>query len=148
MTSFTTTPATSSNDSRGDASDRSRMLRMALRVNAGNSALCGIALLAGATTFADWLGTGHPGWIRLVGLGLLPFAAWVAWISIGDAARLRRETPAVIGGDIAWVVASVVTLVLGWYDGAGIALVIAMAVVVEAFATAQFIGWRRLPARH
>lgn len=119
-------------------------LRVVLRLNAVNSAVCGLALLVGAEGFADWLGSGHPGWIRLVGAGLLPFAALLVWTAAGDVDRLRSETPAIVAGDLGWVIASVVALVLGWFSGAGVALVVAMALIVDTFAVLQWHSWRRL----
>ncbi len=131
-------------DAAAGARPNDRLLRTTLRVNAANAAICGALLAAFADRFGDWLGTGHPGWIRAVGLGLVGFAGFVSWISFGSVGRLRRETPGVIVGDAVWVAASVVTLVLGWFEGVGIPLVIAMAVAVDLFATLQFVGWRRL----
>ncbi len=122
----------------------SERLRLLLRLNALNSFVCGLVLLVGAERFADWLGTGHPGWIRVVGAGLLPFAALLVWTAAGDVERLRSETPMIVAGDVGWVIASVITLALGWFSGAGVALVIAMALVVDAFALLQWRDWRRL----
>ncbi len=119
-------------------------LRLLLRLNAVNSFVCGLVLLVGAEWFADWLGTGHPGWIRVVGAGLLPFAALLVWTAAGDVDRLRSETPMIVAGDLGWVIASVIALTLGWFSGAGVALVIAMALVVDAFALLQWRDWRRL----
>ncbi|MEL6890554.1 MAG: hypothetical protein AAFP84_03080 [Actinomycetota bacterium] len=121
-----------------------RTLRAVLRLNAANSLVCGLALAVFASTLADRLGTGYPGWVRLVGLGLLPFAAFVWWVAAGPPERLRHEVPLIVAGDIAWVVASVVGLALGWFDGIGVAIVIAMAVVVDTFATFQWLGVRGL----
>lgn len=119
-----------------------RHLRFVLRLNAVNSVVCGLLLVCFPEPFADLLGSGHPGWVRLVGVGLLAFAAVLTWIAAGDRDRLRVQTPAVIAGDLGWVVVSVVALGLGWFSGAGVALVIAMALVVDTFALLQWRGWR------
>ena len=119
-----------------------RLLRLVLRLNAANSAVCGLLLIVFADSFAETLGTGYPGWVRLVGVALLAFAGLLLWIAAGDRDRLRSQTPAVIAGDAGWVVASIVTLLLGWFSGVGIALVIGMALVVDTFALLQWRAWR------
>ena len=119
-------------------------LRLVLRLNAANSAICGAALIVFGGPLADVLGVDRPGWVRLVGAGLLPFAAALVWVAAGDAERLRRFVPGIVVGDIGWVLASVVTLVAGWYSGVGIALVIAMAVLVDGFAMLQWRGVRAI----
>lgn len=90
----------------------------------------------------DILDTGHPGWIRIVGLGLLPFAAAVAWLSTSSHDALRRQTPGIIAGDVGWVLASLVTIALGWYAADGTMLVAAIATVIELWAVAQWLSWR------
>lgn len=113
-------------------------------MNAVNSLVFG-ALLAVAPARVDvLLDTGHPGWIRLVGIGLLPFAAVCAWLSTSSRDNLLRVTPQIIVGDVAWVVASVVTVLLGWYSSGGVVAVLAMAAVVDAFALLQWSAWRKV----
>lgn len=119
-------------------------LRVVLRLNACNSVVFGGLLAAIPTAIDRLLDTGHPGWIRLVGLALLPFAAFCAWLSTTPLVTLRTLTPAVIAGDAAWVIASAITSVVGWYSGGGVVAVLAMAVVVDLFAFLQWTGWRRL----
>jgi hypothetical protein len=120
-------------------------LRTVLRLNALNSLVFGALLTAIPHRIDELLDTGHPGWVRLVGLGLLPFAALCAWLSTASLHQLRRMTPQIVAGDMAWVVASVVTVLLGWYSGGGVVAVLAMAAVVDAFALLQWSAWRRLP---
>lgn len=119
-------------------------LRTVLRANGVNCILSGTALAVFAGPIDDLLDTGHPGWIRVVGLGLLPFAAYCWWLAAGPRKRLVQDTPLVIAGDIGWVAASIVTVLLGWYSGGGIVAVLAMAAVVDVFALLQFKGWRTL----
>ncbi len=119
-------------------------LRRVLRLNAANCVVSGTALTVAAGPIDNLLDTGHPGWVRLVGIGLLPFAAICWWAAAGPLQRLRSVTPLIIAGDVTWVVASVVTVLLGWYSGGGIVAVLAMAVVVDVFAVLQFVGWRKL----
>lgn len=122
-------------------------LRLVLRLNAASSAAAGVLLTAAPDSVDDLLDTGHPGWIRVVGLALLPFAAFVAWLSTGPVDRLRRFTPAIVVADVTWVAASVATVVLGWYSVGGAVAVIAMATVVDLWAVLQWTAWRRLRTR-
>ena len=123
-------------------------LRRVLRLNAASCVVSGTALAVAARPIDDVLDTGHPGWIRLVGLGLLPFAALCWWVAAGPLQRLRKATPWIIAGDVDWVIASVGTVLLGWYSGGGVVVVLAMSVVVDTFAVLQFAGWRRLRTTH
>lgn len=113
-----------------------------LRLNATSSAVSGLALAAVPGAFADVLDVGRPGWVPIVGLALLPFAAGVGWLSSRGVHRLRSFTPAIVAGDAGWVVASAITVTLGWYSGVGIALVVAMAAVVGAFGLLQWTAWK------
>ncbi len=117
---------------------------MVLRANATTSVIPGLAMALAPGTVDELLGTGHPGWIRIVGLALLPFAALVAWLSSADRTRLHRYTPEIVVADVTWVVASIATCLLGWYSTEGIVAVGAMAVGVDVFAGLQFVLWRRL----
>lgn len=143
-----TKPITSSPTDTTDKHHCEAKLRRVLRLNAINCIVSGTAMAVAAGPIDELLDTGHPGWIRIVGLGLLPFAALCLWAAAGPVERLRKETPSIIAGDVAWVVASIVTVLLGWYSGGGIVAVLAMAVVVDTFAVLQFVGWRRLTKTH
>jgi len=146
MTDTTTShPSAATRD--GAASDHTRCatrLRLVLRLNAANSLLAGSLLAAVPARVDDLLDTGHPGWIRVVGLALLPFAALCAWVSTASLRQLRRVTPLIIGGDVSWVVASLATVLAGWYSGRGAVAVVAMAAVVDLFALLQWSAWRTL----
>lgn len=139
-TTLTDRPATGPTDTRTCAS----RLRTVLRLNALNSLVFGTLLAAIPQRVDETLDTGHPGWIRIVGIALLPFAALCAWLSTASIDMLRRATPAVVAGDVGWVVASVVTALLGWYSAGGVGAVLAMAAVVALFAVLQWITWRQL----
>ena len=128
--------------------DCEQRLRVVLRVNALNSIVFGTLLATIPTWIDDVLGTGHPGWIRVVGLGLLPFGTLCAWLSTASPAALRRVTPEIVAGDVAWVVASIATVLLGWYSGRGIVAVLAMAAIVDVLALLQWSAWRRLRVTH
>ncbi len=121
-----------------------RRLRVVLGVNATTSIVAGLVLAVAPDRIDDLLGTGRPGWVRVVGLAVVLFGLDYAWVSRSPRAWLTRLTPAVIAGDVAWVVLSVVTLLLGWFSGGGVAAVILVAVAVDTFATLQYLAWRDL----
>lgn len=136
-------PATRTSASRTPARCANR-LRRVLRANAVNSFAAGLLLAFAPTRFDELLDTGHPGWIRVVGVALLPFAGLCAWLSSAPIGALRGLTPLIVAGDVTWVVASVVTVLLGWYSGGGAVAVLAMAAVVDLFALLQWSAWRTL----
>ena len=126
------------------ATTTERRLRLVFRANAATSVITGLAMAAAPGTVDELLGSGHPGWIRIVGFGLLVFAAAVVWLSFADLHQLQRYAPEIVAADVSWVVASIVTCLLGWYSTRGVVAVGVMAVGVDVFAGLQFVLWRRL----
>lgn len=121
-----------------------RMLRRVLTANAVTSGLAGAVALAFGPTVDELLGTGHPGWVRLVGLALVVFAVDVALIARASRPVLRRLAPIVSAADAAWVAFTLVSIVAGWYSTGG---AVAMGVVglgVIVFAVEQVLLARRL----
>ena len=82
--------------------------------------------------------------LRVAGVFLLPYTAFVAYVST-RAGIPRRGAWAVAGLNLLWAVASLLLLVTGWVDpsGLGVAFVIAQALIVAGFADVQFLGLRR-----
>lgn len=119
-------------------------LRGVLRLNAGTSMLGGAAALAAGPAVAELLGTDAVGWVRVVGAGLMGFAAFVVWGAAGPADRLHREVPVISIGDLLWVLGSGITITLGWYSRSGAAVIAAVAVAVGTFAVTQATWWRRI----
>ncbi|WP_040491862.1 hypothetical protein [Ilumatobacter nonamiensis] len=147
MTDIISTPTTTSttSDSTTPARrDHERQLRIVLRVNAVSSFVAGIVLAVVPDRVDQVLDTGHPGWVRVVGLALLPLAAFYAWVSSASLTALRRFTPEIAIADVAWVVASIVTVLLGWYSTGGAVAVLAVAALIDTFALLQWRGWRRI----
>ncbi len=120
------------------------LLPRALCANAIFSAATGTALLALADVLGPTLGVSSPWVLRIVGLSLLPFA-----VQIWTLARSTPIPPArvrqVIGMDVAWVLGSIVLLVVDAvpWTAAGVAALCAVAAVVGAFAVLQTIGLRQ-----
>lgn len=121
------------------------MLRAAYRAN-------GTFSIVSATIFVllgGWLAprVGLPSaWpLVVIGLGLVPFGAWLFWLSGGPGltARVGRSVSIM---DAGWVVGTIV-LLAGWPDllnSTGRALAIGIAAVVAGFGIWQIVGVRRI----
>jgi hypothetical protein len=111
--------------------------------NALFSGVTGLVLVIGARWLDGWLGL--DAWL-LVGVGLLVYAADLAWLSRSERWLIPGGRLAVIA-DIGWVIAAaaliVFTAVLTNQGELALGLVSA---VVGGFATTQWIGLRRLTA--
>jgi hypothetical protein len=124
--------------------DPSRLLRLALRANAGFSTVSGLVLAVAAPVLGPWLGIPPLG-LAVVGLGLLPFA----WLLFRNAARTpinEAEARLAVGADVAWVLGSVALVAV---DPLGLTLagrvaVVAIALCVADFALLQALGLGRL----
>jgi hypothetical protein len=102
-------------------------------------ACTGFAMAVPLILAAPWVGalTGlPPGFLRAVGLALIPLAAFMLATGLG---RLGWgwAVATVIWGNVAWVVASVAVLVGLAPNALGTAFIIAQALVVAAFAYAE-----------
>jgi len=146
-----TSTTSSSNAGRSTATARSSQaerstdrLRTVLRINAASSMISGGVMAAIPNTIDDLLDTGRPGWIHLIGIGLMLFATIVAITARFDRPKLKVATSAIVVGDIGWVVGSVVTVLLGWYSGGGVVAVLAVAAMVDVFAVLQWRALRRV----
>jgi hypothetical protein len=83
--------------------------------------------------------------LRIAGLALLPYAAFVALLARRDVLP-RGMVWAVVACNAAWAVDCVALLVTGWIEPSafGVAFILVQAVVVAAFAELQVVGVRRL----
>ncbi len=120
-----------------------QQLRNTLRVNTVTSTLGGVVAAAAAGPMADLFDTGHAGWYRVVGLGLVAFGVVVGAVGGSRLSRLLRWAPVISAGDAGWTVASFVTVALGWYSPIGATVVVAVAVVVGGLGLRQAITARR-----
>lgn len=145
MTSTTTSsvhryPRTRIRSSRDD-----RMLRAVLATNATTSALGGlVAAVAGTWLDDELLGTGHPGWVRLAGAGLIVFGIAVALVSRSATGALPDRARLVSVADAGWVVFTIVTILAGWYSTTGAVLMAVVAAMVTVFGVEQLLFARRL----
>ena len=118
-------------------------LRTTLRLNALTSTFGGlVCLLAGGWT-STLLGTGHAGFVRLVGLGLVVFAFDVAAVAGARVSRLVGWAPVVSIADAVWVAATVLTIAAGWYSTGGGIVVGLVGAMVATFGVTQLCAWQR-----
>jgi ribosome-associated toxin RatA of RatAB toxin-antitoxin module len=112
-------------------------LRNALRLNAATSLAGGLVAAVAPTALDRLLGSGHPGWVRVVGVGLVVYALDLLVLAGSRMTRLLRWTPYVVGADVAWVAASIVGIAAGWLSGPGTAVMAAVGLAVGFFAWRQ-----------
>ena len=112
-------------------------LRLVLTANATTSGLAGLTALVAGERVSDWLGTAYPGWVRIIGAGLVAFALAVIALSRSSERSLRRWVPTVSLADSGWVAASIATIVAGWYSNSGATIIGAIAAIVATFAITQ-----------
>ncbi|GIH98327.1 hypothetical protein [Planobispora takensis] len=119
------------------------LLRLALRLDAVASGANGLLYVAAAALYGEMFGL-PAAFLYPAGAFLLAFAAALLVLSSRPVIS-KAAAGGVIAVNAAWVVASVETLVAGWFPltGLGTAMVIAQAVAVAAFAGLQFAGLRR-----
>jgi hypothetical protein len=120
------------------------LLRFALLGDAAASGATGLLLAAGAAFLASLLGLPE-GLLRVAGLVLLPYAAFVAWLGARrDGGVPRGAVRAVVAINLLWALDSVLLLALGPVapNGLGTAFVLAQALVVLGFAAMQWAALR------
>lgn len=117
------------------------MLTTSLRANALFSAACGTTLILASASLADVFEA--PRWTVLaVGAGLIPFAAFVWWVSKSSRLAFVRL---IIAADAAWV-ASAIILIVGFpgvMSSLGLWALGVVTVVVSDLAIAQGLGLHR-----
>lgn len=118
-------------------------LRAVLLADAAACGAMGLLLAAAAGPLAGLLALPQP-LLLWVGLFLLPWAAFVAWL--GTRARIARAALwCVIGLNALWVLESLLLPLLGWVrpNGLGAAFLLAQAAAVAGFAVLQVVALRR-----
>ena len=124
-------------------------LRFALLGDAAASSATGLLLAAGAGALASLLGLPE-GLLRVAGLLLLPYAAFVAWAGTRGGVP-RNAVRAVVAVNALWVLDSALLLAFAPVSptGLGVAFVLAQALVVAGFAAMQWTALRgAAPAAH
>lgn len=111
-----------------------------------DAAACGVmgAVLAGAGAALDEVLGIPAGWLVALGVALMAIAAGIAWVA--TRGRIPRAAGwLVIGGNLAWVAASVATVVAGVWPltVAGTVVVLVQAAAVLAIVDVEWVGLRR-----
>lgn len=121
------------------------LLRLAIGGNALFSAFCGLILVSTTEPAAAVIGDINPWVLRLLGIGLLLFAAFLFW-------NVWRPTPhpvfalLITGADVGWVAGSAVLMLIPStpMSASGTGVVAGIAGVVLVFALLQVAGLRAL----
>lgn len=124
--------------------DPAHLLRSAFKVNAAFSVTCGVAFLAGGHLLGPVLGL-PPAGLRIFG-GLLAAFAAHAWLASRRQPISPGEAAYLIGGDVAYALASVIVLV-GWphlLSAAGRVFFAVAADLVAVLGVVEYVGLRRL----
>lgn len=124
-------------------------LRFALLGDAAASGATGLLLAAGAGALASLLGLPE-GLLRVAGLLLLPYAAFVVWAGTRDGVP-RNAVRAVVAVNALWALDSALLLAFAPVspNALGVAFVLAQALVVAGFAAMQWTALRgAAPAAH
>ena len=125
------------------AGPRQGLLRRALRADALACAAFGLILATLAGPLAASLGL--PVLLpRIVGLGLLPYAALVALLA-GRATISRRLAWGVVALNLLWAADSLLLLLSGWVapTALGVVFIVLQALLVAGIAGVQLLGLRR-----
>lgn len=124
------------------------LLRLVLRTNATTSGLGGLVAAVAPGPVDEILGTGQQGWVQLVGIGLVAFAALVVVTSRLDREQLVRAVPAISLGDGSWVVGTVLATALGWFSTGGAVVMGLVGLMVGVFGIEQALLVRGLSTGH
>ena len=122
-------------------------LRAVLRLNAATSLGGGLVAAIASPWVSDTLGIDHVLITRLLGVGLVLFAADVAFLSTRGREALARGARLVSAADIAWVLASLVVVATGILTTVGVAVTLLVALGVADFAATQ-LWFRARLQRH
>ena len=121
-----------------------RLLRIALRANAGFSGLCGLIALAAAASLEGSLGIEDARLLPLTGVSLVFFCGLLV-ILVTRPAIKPAFAMAIVVMDILWVASTPVPLLLsGWLTSLGTVVILALSAVVLAFAGLQYAGIRQM----
>ena len=118
-------------------------LRRSLQLDGVASGVTGLLLLAAAGPFAALAGLPGPGLARMVGGGLVIYAAALFW-NAGRTTISRGQALAAVVLNVLWVLGSAVLIVDGPLTALGNLAVAAVAAAVLLFAVLQTVGLRRL----
>ena len=119
-------------------------LRHLLNANAMFSATSGLFFLLAARPLAEFLGT-TPLIMYILAIVMFGYAALIAFNTYRPMIS-REFTLFTVIGDSAWVLASILLLILPWFTFTSEAkwAIGITAICVDIFATLQFLEWRKM----
>ena len=119
-------------------------LRYVLRLNAATSFVGGLVAAIAAGWVSKTLGVDHVAMTRIVGIGLIVFAADVVNVSTRPGPKLLSETRLVSAADALWVVATIGVLASGILTTSGVVVAVVLGLGVADFGVTQL--WMRSKA--
>lgn len=127
-----------------NTSNTQSALHRILNANAIFSATSGLFFFVAARPLAEFLGT-TPLVMNILTIIMFSYAALIAF-NISRPVLSRGFALFTVVGDSAWVLASILLLAIPWLEFSGDAkwAIGITAVCVDAFATLQFLEWRRM----
>lgn len=120
-------------------------LLRSLQANYVLSFLNGVLFIVAANPVGRWMGLPNPMILLPIGILFIGYAAFVYYTATRPVLNPALVMGTVVGDSSAFV-ACLLLLFTNWVplSTAGYGVVILVAVVVDVFATLQFMGWRRL----
>ena len=112
-------------------------LRLVLRANAASSIIGGAVALIAASWVSRELGIDHVVLTRLLGAGLLGFAALGLAVARADEPQLVRDSLLVSLADAGWVLGTIVVLFTGVLTSTGNVVAAVVALAVADFGVTQ-----------
>lgn len=122
----------------------SALLFLTLAFNGAFSLASGVLMTLFSGSVSKLIGFPAPLWLAVVGAGLLAFGGFVLWRAICKRTK-RFEVLVISLLDLAWVVGTVPLALIapGLFNSAGVAVVMAVALVVLLLAALQLSALRR-----
>jgi hypothetical protein len=119
-------------------------LRHILNANAVFSATSGLFFMLAARPLAEFLGT-TPLVMYILALVMFGYAVFISFNTFRPVIS-REFTLFTVVGDSAWVIASILLLILPWFTFTSSArwAIGITAICVDIFATLQFLEWRKM----
>ena len=121
-------------------------LRNLLRLNSVFSTVTGAVGLIVAGPIAAFLGVDQIWLVRLLGAGLLGFAAATFAVSGTRTSVLRRWSQVISLNDLGWVAGTVIVIAAGWFSTQGATAMGLIGIIVLVLGVSQMRAQRRLTA--
>jgi hypothetical protein len=121
------------------------LLRRILYSNAMFSGVSGLLFIIASRPIANFMGLDASLAVLVPGIGLVGYAALI-YTNVSRAEISPSFVLFAIIGDSSWVLLSILLLVTGWvpFSMEGKWAVGIIAVIVDIFATLQFLEWRKM----